>query len=395
MTETVLAHTSLPDSHEAGSFLGQHLRQQPDAPPDVVLVFAAPTYEQAVLLRALKEECQPRILLGCSSAGEFTSAQSGEGLACALALRSSEMQFAMGIGHGLREHGLQAAEELVSTFQGKNTYEYRYHTALVFADALAGQMDILIEHLTLLTAGAYQFAGGGAGDNAQFRSTPVFYGTEALADAVVALEILSNTPLGIGVRHGWTPAGPALRVTQADGARIISLNAMPAIEAWQAYAEVTGQHFDPADPLPFFLHTIIGIASRDGYRLRVPLSSEPDGSVLCAAEIPVGATVHLMRTSNASATEAAAEALKTALAQLDDTSPEIALCFDCVATRLRMGDVFGSELQALKDLLGPTRLIGCNTHGQIARAEGQFNGFHNCTAVVCVIPTGKSDETNN
>ena len=26
------------------------------------------------------------------------------------------------------------------------------------------------------------------------------------------------------------------------------------------------------------------------------------------------------------------------------------------------------------------------SYGQIARADGQFSGFHNCTAVVCVLP---------
>ena len=37
--------------------------------------------------------------------------------------------------------------------------------------------------------------------------------------------------------------------------------------------------------------------------------------------------------------------------------------------------------------IGPSAsYVGCNTHGQIARAEGQFGGFHNCTAVVCVLP---------
>jgi hypothetical protein len=52
-----------------------------------------------------------------------------------------------------------------------------------------------------------------------------------------------------------------------------------------------------------------------------------------------------------------------------------------------MGDAFGLELQSLADLLGPAAtFLGCNTHGQIARAEGQFGGFHNCTAVVCVFP---------
>lgn len=386
MTETSLAYTNLTDSHEAGVYLGHHLIASLHTPPDVVIVFAAPTYEHSILLQALKEVCQPKILLGCSSAGEFTSAVQGQGLACALALRSSEMQFAVGVGHELREQKAQAAQELVSSFQGINNLRYHYRTALVFADALAGHMDILVENLTLLTAGTYQFVGGGAGDNAQFRSTSVFYGTEVFSDAVVALEILSNTPLGIGVRHGWKPAGPALRVTEAHGTSLISINAMPAVEVWQAHAEAKRQNFDLANPLPFFLHNIVGIVTDSGYRLRAPLSVQPDGSIVCAAEIPVGAMIHLMEISDTAAPDAVAEALSSALNGLKGASPGVALFFDCVATRLRMGDAFGLELQALQHLLGSTCYVGCNTHGQIARAEGQFNGFHNCTAVVCVIP---------
>ena len=64
----------------------------------------------------------------------------------------------------------------------------------------------------------------------------------------------------------------------------------------------------------------------------------------------------------------------------------MALVFDCVATRLRLGQEFGAELAAVQRELGDTPLAGCNTYGQIAQSEGQFNGFHNCTAVVCTIP---------
>jgi hypothetical protein len=62
------------------------------------------------------------------------------------------------------------------------------------------------------------------------------------------------------------------------------------------------------------------------------------------------------------------------------------LFFDCVATRLRMGREFGLEMQALQSALGGSNYVGCNTYGQIARVEGQFSGFHNCTATVAVFP---------
>lgn len=83
---------------------------------------------------------------------------------------------------------------------------------------------------------------------------------------------------------------------------------------------------------------------------------------------------------------AAEHATRAALASLGGRRPGAALVFDCVATRLRLGRAFDNELKACADLLSPAGFVGCNTYGQIARAEGQFGGFHNCTAVVCVLP---------
>jgi len=93
-----------------------------------------------------------------------------------------------------------------------------------------------------------------------------------------------------------------------------------------------------------------------------------------------------MKTNNQSAIQAAEKATRSALAALGGGRPGAALVFDCVATRLRLGKVFDDELKSCAELLRPAGFVGCNTYGQIARAEGQFSGFHNCTAVVCVIP---------
>jgi hypothetical protein len=137
--------------------------------------------------------------------------------------------------------------------------------------------------------------------------------------------------------------------------------------------------------LPFFLHNIIGVDSGPEHRLRVPLAVDDEGAVICAAEVPVGSVVRIMRTSTESAVSAAKQAANAALAALGGP-PAAALFFDCVATRLRMGDEFGSELSSLQQRFSEVPFTGCNTHGQIARADGQFSGFHNCTAVVCVFP---------
>ncbi len=387
MNEAAVVHTDLAAGDAAGTALGREVREAlKGQAPDALILFASPKYDYPLLLRALDAACHPKVLVGCSSAGEFTGDTPRESSACAVGLRSPTMHFAAGLGRNLRADRARAAQELVAAFTGPRTQDYSYHSAMVLTDALAGYADDLIEKITVLTGGMYQLFGGGAGDDAHFRRTHVFCGTEAVHDAAVALEILSNKPLGIGVCHGWVPAGAPMRVTEADGMRLISLNAVPAVEVFAEHARATGQVFDPEQPLPFFLHNVLGIRSGGGYKLRVPLQTQADGSVACAAEVPAGSTVAIMKATGASAAEAAVEATQRALRQLGGHKPEVAIFFDCVATRLRTGREFGFELAALQETLGPARFAGCNSYGQIARAEGQFGGFHNCTAVIGILP---------
>lgn len=388
MNETAIVYAKASDSAEAARDICEQLAKTfGPQPADVIILFASPSYEHGVLLGAIDERCKPKLLVGASSAGEFTSDVRAEGLICALAIRSDEMLFTAGVGRDLSTDRVRAAREMVQGFRGLTNHAFPYRSAMVMTDALAGHADDLVEQLTVATSGKYQFFGGGAGDDAQFKRTQVFFGTETLSNAAVALEILSKKPIGIGVGHGWEPASAGMRVTEATGTTLVSLDGMPAVDAFADHASATGQSFDPKAPLPFFLHNIVGIETVSGHRLRVPLVVLDGGAVACASEIPVGAKVHIMKATSASAIDAARRATTSALDGLRGHRPKAALFFDCVATRLRMGDEFGFELEALGDVLGEgAKYAGCNTHGQIARADGQFGGFHNCTAVVCVFP---------
>ncbi len=386
MNEATVVHSESTDSREAGSELGTSLLAGLKGEPDAVVLFASPRFDFPLLLRALDEACRPRLVVGCSSAGEFTSQAPRDSSACALGMRSDEMAFAAGVGRGLREDRAAAARALVSSFHGSSTTAYAYRSAMILTDALAGHADQLVEEITLLTAGTYQLFGGGAGDDAHFDRTHVFLGTEAIPDAAVALEILSNKPIGIGVRHGWIPASAPMRVTEAEGMRLVSLDAVLASEVFEDYARTSGQAFDCADPLPFFLHNVLGIRTGSGFKLRVPLGVNADGSISCAADVPTGSTVCIMSATSASAAQAASEAVGAALGKLGGHRPKAAIFLDCVATRLRTGRQFAGELGSLENALGSTPFAGCNTYGQIARAEGQFEGFHNCTAAICILP---------
>jgi hypothetical protein len=383
--KTTIAQTSVENAKDAGLELGQSITQKLGSQPDALIVFASPKYDHKNLLQALQDECRPKVMMGASSAGEFTREVNGNGMACALAIRSDHIQFVAGVGRRLASDAAVAARQIVDAFRTVPE-PGPFRAALIMTDALAGHADTLLDELTLASAGQYQFFGGGAGDDAQFQRTVVFHGTEVLTDAAVGLAFLSSKPIGIGVSHGWEPASKSFRVTEAEGLRLVSLNGLPAAEIFEEHAEGLKQILDRKAPIPFFLHNILGIQVGDAYRLRVPLAIDDQGAVLCAAEIPVGSRVSIMRSSVPSSVTAAEQAIDSALAALGSNKPKTALFFDCVASRLRMGSEFEAEIEAVKDRLAGVDMIGCNTHGQIARAAGQFEGFHNCTAVVCLLP---------
>ena len=381
------ALSRLSESSAAGHALGTEVRSAlgGDA-PDAMIVFASSQHDYERLLQAISTSSGCKTLVGSSSAGEFTDKESGTGWASVLALSSKSMIFSLSVGTDISSDPAGAARSVAEGFAGLSGRPLPYRCALVMTDALAGHADQVVEELTVATGGNYNFFGGGAGDDGHFGKTHIFAGTRALTNSLVALEIQSLKPVGIGVAHGWEPASKPLRVTEVHGSTIVSLNGAPAVHAFESHAESLGLTFDAADPLPFMLHNVLGIADNGRFRLRVPLAIQENGAVVCAAPVPEGCIVHIMRTTAQSAVAAAEQAAKAALAGLNGASPSAALVFDCVATRLRLGTAFEDELNACASVLKPTTFAGCNTYGQIARAEGQFGGFHNCTAVVCVFP---------
>jgi hypothetical protein len=380
------ALTGETDSRAAGRDLLEQLWAGLGREPSAIVLFAAPTYDHVDLLDQIVS-ASDALVVGASSAGEFVNQRRGDGLASALGLAGEDVIFTASAASGLRDTPAAAARKLADQFRGLEYASKPHRSALVMTDALAGHADVLVEEMTVATSGRYQFFGGGAGDNAQFSRTSVFLGRDVLNDAAVALEILSEKPLGVGVQHGWTPASEALRATDAEGSLLIGINGFPAAGAFEAHAKATNQKFDRKDPIPFFLHNVIGIDTGAGHRIRVPLAVKEDGSVICAAEIPRGSIIHIMKASSSSTVEAAEAAVESALAAMGAHKPGAAIFFDCVATRLRMGQAFEDELEGVRKRLFGAQLMGCNTHGQIARAPGQFEGFHNCTAVVCLLPS--------
>lgn len=390
MTDAAVFKTELQDSVEAGKDLGRSILDHFDERlPDAVVLFASPVYSPELLLSGLDTSCSPGAVVGGSSAGEFTFEGTSASSAVALALRSDNLRFNVHVARDVRTDVHHAATTFATSFDPEDDPDFPHRTVLLLMDVLAGYGEEFLKIFTEATSGRYQVFGGGAADDAAFEETFVFAGRNAMSDAAVGLEIRSRQPMGIGVSHGWTPFSHTMTATAASGLKLVELDGAPAADVIESFAREHDLSFDRDEPLSFFLHHVLGIEEAgEDYKLRVPLEVEEDGSLICAAEIPLGAKVRVMRTRHNSAAEAASVAARRARMKLrtEGVEPGAALFLDCAATRLRLGDKFGASVDQVVESLGTTMCVGCNTYGQFARVEGQFSGFHNCTAVVGAFP---------
>jgi hypothetical protein len=122
-------------------------------------------------------ECSPKILVGCSWAGEFTGGTPSGASACAVAIRSGELAFAVGLGRGITKDRLAAVKEMVKTFRGTSDSTYRYRSALLLTDALAGYTEEFLDTSLLLPRAATKYSAAVLGTT-QSSQKPMYFAVE-------------------------------------------------------------------------------------------------------------------------------------------------------------------------------------------------------------------------
>ena len=361
------------------------------APPKLALVFISPDHDYAKALEGIRAITGDTPLIGCSTAGEFSNTGPHSGAVGVSLIGSDDMEVRVGTAQGYTDNVADAVatatRQFVSDDESVTSRGLVGRTLMLLTDGLVGQAESVIDELLARLGMRYQLFGGAAADNAKFQQTHVFCGDQVLTNAFVCAEVLSQKSFGIGMSHGWRPAGPKMRVTGSEGARLGALNGNPAWEAWEDFAANGSHYITSGAENAFLMDHIVGIDSPDGHKLRVPLARQDDGSLICAAEVPEGSVVQIMEADRDAVISSGGRALDSARRQVgNDAEVAGALMFECVATRLRLGDGFGEEVAGMAKSLGETPMLGCNSYGQLARVRGEFTGLMDATALACLIP---------
>ena len=371
------------DARAAGAEAAAGALQGDD--PVLLIVFCSDAYDKAAVLAGIHDQAGEVALIGCSTAGEIASRGPGDANLVVTALGgpgfSVSTAATSGVGTDLRHAGTESASPLWKVDRRE------HQVLLMLTDGLAGDQQEIVRGAYSVAGATVPLVGGCAGDDLRMVATTQLHGNDVLRDSIVSAAISSDSPIGIGVRHGWQRVGAPMFVTASAGNRVYAIDDQPALDVYleRLDAPADARH-DPAAFTAFALTHPLGIDRGIGEE-QVRFVGEADfdeRALVCIARVPQGGLTWFMEGDELSVLAATDDACADALASLHGRDPIGLLAFDCIARRGVLGEGVEAEVQRIAGHAQGAPVAGFYTYGEIARTQG-VSGFHNQTLVVLAL----------
>lgn len=321
--------------------------------------------------------------LGCSTAGEISAEGVADGTCVVTAIRFDDTRLVEASTPLAGMDDSRAAGQRL----GAQLPPEGLRAVLIFGQGVQINGSALLAGLTEVLGREVPITGGLAGDGGAFQQTWVLDGSGARSDTLVVLGLYGEKlNFCHGSFGGWSPFGPARKVTRSAGNILFELDGEPALEVYKRYL---GEHAAglPASGL-LFPFAMLGKNHDEVGLIRTILGiDEKDGSLTLAGEIDAEGYLKLMHASTdalVDGAEVAAEAAKTMLAS---DGQGLVLLVSCVGRKLVMGGRVDEEVEAVGDVFGQgSVLAGFYSYGEISPFSPSVEcKLHNQTMTVTYI----------
>ena len=350
--------------------------------PNLLLVFGSIDLLQRVAA-PLATQFPSAIRAGCSTAGEISSDGVSDGTCVVTAIRFDKTQMVESATQlsGMDDSqaaGHRLAEQLPKT---------GLRAVLVLGQGVAINGSSLITGMTEVLGNDIPITGGLAGDAAAFKETWVLDHTGVNNDRLVCVGFYgADLSFSHGSFGGWTPFGPARKVTRCEHNVLFELDGEPALDVYKRYL---GEHAKdlPASGLLFPFSMLGTNHSQVGLIRTILAIDEKVGSLTLAGDIEEGGYLELMHASTDALVNGAEAAAEAAKKMLNSKNDGLALLISCVGRKLVMGGRVDEEIEAVGDVLGQGAVLaGFYSYGEIspftANAECKL---HNQTMTITYI----------
>jgi hypothetical protein len=282
----------------------------------------------------------------------------------------------VGLSYGMKTTSISLSDCEVLNQKIEDFYknvDVSNHSLLLFVDAFADYKIKFIESLYNHFGISVRYLGGGAG-SLSFKRKPTVFTEKGILENAAVIGLVKNK-IEIGVAHGWTPISNPLKVTEAEGNKIKSINWEPAFEV---YKKIIKEHsglnlekenfFSIAKSYPFGMTKI-----QSNFVVRDPISSH-ENELIIVDEIPQGEFVYVLHGNKEQLLKGAREARDSGVSNNDNSI----FCIDCISRVLYMKDNFGEEIKTIDE---NKNVCGVLTIGEIANSDNSLE-IYNKTVVV-------------
>jgi len=301
--------------------------------------------------------------IGCSTAGEISQEGVGDGSLVVTALHFDKTridQVSTNLGGMEDSHaaGVRLAKQLKT--EG-------LRAVMIFGQGVNINGSGVLSGMTEVLGVQVPITGGLAGDGGAFAQTWVLDNKGVSSDRLTCIGLYGESLMfSHGSFGGWSPFGPARKVTRSDNNVLFELDGEPALEVYKRYL---GEHAKglPASGL-LFPFAMLGSDHNEIGLIRTILGvDEAAGSLTLAGDIDPGGYLKLMHASTDALVDGAEAAAEAAHEMQNNPGEGLALLVSCVGRKLVMGGRVDEEVEAVADVFGKgATLAGFYSYGEIS-----------------------------
>ncbi|MFN7223499.1 MAG: FIST N-terminal domain-containing protein [Paracoccaceae bacterium] len=328
-----------------------------------VILFVSPDVDLASLSRQISTCFDPRIVIGCTTAGEISADGYTEGEIVAVGFPAAHFATDCLLvpdltridAHDLIGRLIRARTGLQQARPG-----WAHEFAFMMVDGLSTREDELAAALAP-GLGPLPLFGGSAGDGTRFEKTHVLWQGQAISNAAVVMLVRTDCRVKVFNLDHLVPTDRRMVVTQADPVRRIvrQINAEPAA---QEYARLLGKDPGQLTTFTFAAHPVV-VRVGGRHHVRAIQRMDANGDLIFFSAIDEGLVLTLAEPQDMVAH------LDAELSRLSDHgAPAAILACDCILRRMEALEKQKSG--AISAVLRAHRVLGFSTYGE------QWNSMH-------------------